>query len=282
MNEIKELEKIINESSKFSFSNELEIWSYALEISSKALKAQAATYFSVDEEKKILTFEKVLGPKSDQLQAISFSYCGAAGWCATQKRGVLIKDVSNNPIFTVKVDYASGYKTKSIIVLPCFCASKLSGVAEFINPVDKETFQENDFYFAYCVLEFFSKIAYIHKLEFTFKDLSSRADYAVNNLSGGFIGIDPDEKIIFFNPKAQQILSVKSQVGKSISSSDIPKQMKDALYKTLREKTQIKRAEFNIFANGLTKKIGYSTINIKTIDGEINGAGIIFQDITSV
>ncbi len=282
MEEIKELEKIVREASDVSFSSEIEIWSYALNTVSKAIRAQSATYFSADEERKFLTFETVIGPKSEELKGISFSYEGAAGWCAGQKKAVLIKDVSNNPLFTVKVDYASGYKTKSIIALPCFCASKLSGVAEFINPAEKDSFEEKDFSFAYSVFAFFSKIAYIHKLEFTLKELSSRADYAVNNLSGGFIGADLDEKIIFFNPKAEQILSVKSQAGKSISLSDMPAEIKEALYKTLREKTQIKRAETSILAAGQSRKIGYSTITLKTVDGQINGAGIIFQDITSI
>jgi hypothetical protein len=34
--------------------------------------------------------------------------------------------------------------------------------------------------------------------------------------------------------------------------------------------------------NGRTKVIGFSSINIKGVDGTVGGAGVIFQDITNL
>ncbi|NLI10755.1 MAG: hypothetical protein GX447_08395 [Elusimicrobia bacterium] len=280
MPKIKDLEKIIDDCSSMSFESEISAWSYALIKASDILKAQAATYFSADSQRKFLTFETVIGPKSEELKGISFSYAGAAGWCALNKKAVLIKNTKENPLFTGKVDYASGYSTKSIMVFPCFCGETLSGIAEFINPLGKESFEEEDFSFAFSLIAYISKLVYSSKLELTLKELSARADSAVNNLSGGFIGLDTEENIIFFNPKAQEILSINSEIGKNLSSSRLPEELKSALIKTLKEKIQIKRAEF--FLEPSKKRIGYSTINLKTVDGEINGAGVIFQDITSL
>ena len=43
-----------------------------------------------------------------------------------------------------------------------------------------------------------------------------------------------------------------------------------------------RRQDFKGKVNGKEKVIGYSSINIKGVDGKVIGAGIIFQDITNI
>lgn len=283
MKGLKELELFFAEASLKDFSGEKEAWAYVTDYLHSSIGAEASTFFLADEAKKFLTFSFVKGPNSQELEGISFSYTGAAGWCAVNRKAVLIKDAQNNPLFSSKVDYATRFKTRSIMVFPCFCGSALSGVAEFINPQNRESFSDEDFSFAFSCLAYFSKLVYSLKLEITVRELSARADSAINNLSGGFAGIDNSEKIIFFNPKAAEILSVTDpQIGLNLDKAMLPCELKTALRKTLREKEQIKRAEFAYKSPGGVRRIGYSTLNLKTVDGSIDGAGVIFQDITGV
>ena len=48
----------------------------------------------------------------------------------------------------------------------------------------------------------------------------------------------------------------------------------------LKQCKTVRRMEFKCVVNSKSKLIGYSSINIKGVDGKIIGAGIIFQDIT--
>ncbi len=278
---LKELEIFFGKIPSLNFNTEKEAWNYVVDYIHSATNSQASTFFSVDEEKKFLTFSFVLGPNSEELEGISFSYTGAAGWCALNKKPLLVRDVEKNPLFSSKVDYATKFKTRSIMIFPCFCQNELVGIAEFINPQGKDCFDEEDFSFAFSCISFFSKIVYSLRLEFTIKKLSLKTDSAINNLSGGFVAVDNHKKIVFFNPKAYEILDVKgSQIGIDIDTAFLPDEIKEAIKKTLLDKIQVKRAEFFYEKNGARKRIGYSTLNLKTVDGSIDGAGVIFQDIT--
>ena len=55
-----------------------------------------------------------------------------------------------------------------------------------------------------------------------------------------------------------------------------------AIGDVLKQGKTVRRQEFTCVVNGKSKVIGYSSINIKGVDGNIIGAGIIFQDITNL
>ena len=55
-----------------------------------------------------------------------------------------------------------------------------------------------------------------------------------------------------------------------------------AIGDVLKQNKTVRRMEFNCVVNGKKKVIGYSSINIKGVDGKIIGAGVIFQDITNL
>jgi hypothetical protein len=50
----------------------------------------------------------------------------------------------------------------------------------------------------------------------------------------------------------------------------------------LKQGKTVRRQEFRCRVGGKEKTIGYSSINIKGMDGKVIGAGIIFQDITNL
>lgn len=284
MKNCSELNSLINELDSFQIKNEEDAWGFFIEFVSKKFNCESATYFSVDEERKILTFTKVIGPNSQELTGVSFKYTGVAGWCAEHRKDLFVKNTGGHPLFSNKVDYITKFKTKSIICLVCFYGNKLSGVIEFINPLDKAEFEDIDFEMMKLLCNFMSKKIYIHNLEITIAHLNEKVHQTVNNLSGGFIGVDLDGKIIFFNPKAREILEIEQDyIGKPWTelekiSSDIFLALKEVLF----ENKISKRKEFIYSVAGKKKRIGYSTINIKAVDGSITGAGIIFQDITDI
>lgn len=123
---------------------EKKVIEFALDFIMEFLKCDSGTYFSVNENKKILTFDIVKGPSKDVITGVSFKYEGIAGWCAENKRNIIVRDVSKNPEFTYKVDYATGYKTRSIIAVSLTNKDKIKGVFEFINPLEKNFFDNED------------------------------------------------------------------------------------------------------------------------------------------
>ncbi|MEF3279397.1 MAG: GAF domain-containing protein [Elusimicrobiota bacterium] len=262
-------------------NNEREIVTKFLDYGINVLQCESGSFFAVNENKKTLTFDIVRGASSEELSGISFKYTGIVGWCAQTKKDILVKDVNNNPVFTKKIDYATQYKTKSVIAITIGYGRDLFGIVEFINPKNKNFFDETDFdlikLISYCV----SHKIYIIRMENSIFEVNKRLDSAINNLSGGFIGIDNNGIIVFLNPRAREILDIKGDyVGKMYHDLD------DYLYKIKellgdsKNGKFVKRGELVCKINSVEKKIGFSTISLRAIDGTILGSAIIFQDIS--
>ena len=69
---------------------------------------------------------------------------GVAGWAAEKRETVLVKDARKDDRHWQKADQATGFVTTSIIAVPMINKGELIGVAEVMNPVDKESFTEED------------------------------------------------------------------------------------------------------------------------------------------
>ena len=67
-----------------------------------------------------------------------------------------------------------------------------------------------------------------------------------------------------------------------ISIFQISPDIVGAIGDVLKQGRTVRRQEFKCSINGKTKVIGFSSINIKGVDGTISGAGVIFQDITNL
>ncbi len=146
---IDRLKKFIDEINELNNKN--DIIKKFLDTGCSVLDCEGGTFFSADEKRKMLKFEIVLGDKKQELEGISFPYTGIVGWCVENKRSVLVRDTSQNPLFTKKIDYAIEYKTRSIISIFLGMNERIYGVVEFINPRNKENFTEDDFTLIYCM-----------------------------------------------------------------------------------------------------------------------------------
>lgn len=277
--EISEIKKILDYIN--ILKDEKTILNTFLEYGMKLLNCESASFFTINENKKMITFNIVKGEHCEELEGISFEYKGIVGWCATNRKDVLVKDTSNNPVFTSKIDYATSYKTKSVIAIVIGYGNEIYGIVEFINPKEKESFDEKDFDLIKILSYFVSYVIYITRMENSIFEINKRFNSTINNLSGGFIGIDNNGIVMFFNPKAKEILGLEyNYVGRNINEFDVHLgKIKDLILDAKNGKL-IKRGEILCNIKGVDKKIGFSTITLKSVDGSVLGGAIIFQDIT--
>ena len=275
---------LFEEFSSGAFRTEDEIWDNLIKVGASAVGSEAATYFEAEEKQRMLTFRRSIGPVGDDIIGMSFGYQGIAGWCAENRKPILVRDTDNDPRFTKKVDMMSGFKTKSVIAVPALAGSKLLGVAEFVNSVASEGFDEQDMRLAAVASCLAARDAYICRLENTVAQLTLKVESTINNLSGGFIGVDLSGKVIFFNPKAREIFEVGEEFMDQniISLFQLSPNIVSAIGDVLKLGKTERRQEFRFAANGRTKVIGYSSISINGVDGTVSGAGVIFQDITNL
>jgi PAS domain-containing protein len=258
------------------------LWDFLTRAGVSALGCHAASFFEADDVKKTLTFKTSIGPVGRDLAGVSFAYQGVVGDCAATRRAVLVNDAENDPRFTKKVDYGTGFKTKCVLALPAFAGEKLLGVMEFVNSVSG-AFSQDDLLLGQAMTSLTSLEVYIKKLEITVKQLNLKGESTINNLSGGFIGSDLQGQVVFFNPKAKEIFETgEDYIGRNVVNLfQLCPDLVNAIGAVLKQNKTVHRQEFNCSVNGKEKKIGYSSINMKGVDGTIIGAGVIFQDISN-
>jgi len=262
---------------------EEELWNYLIQKASAALSCEAATYFEAEENQRTLTFRSSVGPLGEDIVGVSFAYQGIAGWCAENRKPILVPDTDTDTRFTKKVDHMTGFKTKNVLTVPAISGGKLLGVVEFIN-AHGGAFSEADMRFACVLTGLIARDVYQIRLETTVRQLSVKVESTINNLSGGFIGVDLEGKVIFFNPKAKEIFEVGDEyMNKNIISLfQLSPEIVGTISDVLKQGKTVRRQEFRYAVNGRTKVIGFSSINIKGVDGTVGGAGVIFQDITNL
>jgi len=259
------------------------LWDYLARRGAGIVNCHAASYFEADEVKKRLTFKNSIGPVGGDLVGVSFAYQGVVGFCAEGRKPVLVNDAETSPLFTKKVDKGSGFQTKTVIAVPAIANGELLGVIEFINSISG-SFSDTDLKVAETLTALVARDVYIRKLEATIKQLNLKGESTINNLSGGFIGSDMEGRVIFFNPKASEIFEVGQEYLNKpvVELFQLCPEVVSAIGDVLKQGKTVRRMEFTCTVNGKKKVIGYSSINIKGVDGKIIGAGMIFQDITNL
>lgn len=279
---LKKLCEAISDIRNNASGGEDPVWEALLKASTSLLNCEAGTVFEADEKRKIISVRKSLGKFAQLISNLSFGYQGICGWCAQERKSVISNDVRNDTRFTSKVDMATGFITKEVLCVPLMNGGELFGVLELINPASGK-FSEEDLELAGFISYEASAIVRLMRLEETIKKLTLQGENVLHNLSGGFIGADLNGNVMFFNPRARQILGLgdDNYVGKPLDSMpDICQPAVEAILATLRTGNALRRQEFNCSVNGADRRIGYSTLLIQDVNGKVAGAGITFQDIT--
>jgi PAS domain S-box-containing protein len=100
------------------------------------------------------------------------------------------------------------------------------------------------------------------------------------NIPSGVITIDGEEKVSCLNQAAMNILGVSAEdcVGKRME--DAHPGLARLLHETLREGKPCHRVEF--YCDELEKPLGISSARIKSADGEVVGALMVFTDLSDI
>jgi len=259
------------------------LWEYLARRGAGIVNCHAASFFEADDVRKRLTFKKSIGPVGGDLVGVSFGYQGVVGFCAESRKAVLVNDAENSPLFTKKVDKGSGFQTKSALAVPAIVNGELLGVIEFINSIPG-AFTDADLKCADLMTALTARDVCVLRLGATIKQINLKGESTINNLSGGFIGADLEGKVIFFNPKASEIFEVGQEYLNKpvVELFQLCPDIVGAIGDVLKQGKTVRRQEFKCKVNGKEKVIGYSSINMKGVDGKVIGAGIIFQDITNL
>jgi len=124
----------------------------------------------VDEERGDLYFEIVVGERAETIKNMRLKMAeGIAGWVAEKGEKLIIPDVSKDERFTLNVDLASGFETRSVVCVPLKCKGKVLGVIELVNKIGRNKFSEEDL-FMLTTLADYAAIAlenaqYFHKVK---------------------------------------------------------------------------------------------------------------------
>jgi nitrogen fixation/metabolism regulation signal transduction histidine kinase len=108
----------------------------------------------------------------------------------------------------------------------------------------------------------------------------------LDNLTGGMISIDTDEKVVYINPMAGKILRISEPqkllgLKYDMAFEGFPA-LKEVIQETLETGKLVRRAEITIMHASVPLIIGYSTLQVKDSKGDMLGVAVTFQDITFV
>ena len=172
-----------------------------MEKAQSVMKAEASSVMIINAEKNVLVCPVALGEVGEKIKKIELPIDrGIAGWVATRGESLLVPDAYRDPRFNAKVDEETGFHTRSILAAPLKVKDKTIGVAEVINRVDGEAFNEED-------LELFSTFcrqvamavenARIHQLELEKQRIEQQLE-AAKSIQQSFMPDDyptsPDQK----------------------------------------------------------------------------------------
>ncbi|HOW27397.1 MAG TPA: GAF domain-containing protein [Elusimicrobiota bacterium] len=277
-------------SKEIVFARDLDLlFDHAVMRAAQVLKAEAASLYLLNQEDWTLDFTIVKGQSSEAIRNLNIHLRpgeGVAGWVAANGKSV----ISNNPIedsrFKQDVDLMTGFQTRHIVAAPLIAQGKTLGVIQVLNKHDRKGFTEQD-------ATFLESIAWLVAMALdnaqTYAALQASQDYQINileNLPGGFIGMDVKGRITHCNTRATEILGIfrDTCVGHHFKHclTTIPVLM-GALEKALEENKGVIRQSGDVLLPWKGRcTLGYSTLIIRDRRGETQGIGIIFQDITGV
>lgn len=101
--------------------------------------------FFYDPSKKEIYIEEIVGGGGDKLKRMALKLGeGVAGWCAKERKPVIVNNAYSDERFSNLFDKRIGYKTKNLMACPVEFEGELFGVLELVNKKDGD-FTEDDF-----------------------------------------------------------------------------------------------------------------------------------------
>ncbi len=117
-----------------------------MEKAQSVMKAEASSVMLLNEEKNVLECKVALGKVGAQIKNTMELKMGegVAGWVAQHGTPQIVQDALSDERFASKVDNYTGFKTSSILAAPLMIKNKIIGVAEVLNRLDGQAFNDDD------------------------------------------------------------------------------------------------------------------------------------------
>lgn len=265
-------------------ADEDKVWSRVADKLAVALDCEAATYYSYLPSKKHLLPRHAIGPRADDLKGTPVDIrTGLSGWVASRREPLLVDDAYQDERFLKEVDEVTGYRTRAVLGVPLVDRHDLVGVLQLINK-RAGPFTQGDLRLVTAACAAAATAVRAAKLEDMVGKVAARNQSILESLGGGFMAIDTHGRLILCNPAAKRILELPPDLPLNTPAEQAlmhaPK-LADVLLDALATRKTAKRQELEWSRRGKVSTLGYSTILIQDPQGEITGAGITFQDITS-
>jgi len=131
---------------KLNASLELEyILTNAMTYLEQVIGAERSSVWELDERKGVLSFRVVRGEDREQVREIQLKVGeGVVGHTAATGEPVMIEDVEQSELWSVRVDQKTHFRTRSILSVPLMFREKVVGVVQLINKTGGRFFDERD------------------------------------------------------------------------------------------------------------------------------------------
>ncbi len=116
-----------------------------MEITTQFMEVEASSLLLYDSNNNSLTFKISLGPQGMKLFNTKLSADkGIVGLSISQKKSIVVNDVTHSEYFNPEIDKKIGFTTKNILCTPLLSHDKVIGAIELINKKNNRQFNEND------------------------------------------------------------------------------------------------------------------------------------------
>lgn len=265
-------------------AEEDQVWARVLDKLSAALDCEAATYFVFLPKPQQLIARAALGAAGHRVESRRVeSGKGLCGWVAKYREPVLTVDAYSDPRFLKALDAETGFKTSHVLAVPLLDRMELIGVFEMINKRGGP-FTEADLAFVQAATSACAIALRAIRLESTVDKVTAHNASILENLGGGFVAVDIHGRVMLCNPAAKKILGLPEDLpmNQPVDATLIMiPEMAEILMDTLVKKETVKRQDLWWKLKGESRVLGYSTLLIQDPHGQVVGAGVTFQDITS-
>jgi sigma-B regulation protein RsbU (phosphoserine phosphatase) len=122
-----------------------ELLTHIMNAAKELFRAEACSIMLVDEETQELVFEVAVGEKSEDVtQHRVPPGQGVAGRVAQSGQPMVINSAKDSPYFYDRIDQSVGFQTRNLIAVPLSVRNRVIGVAEVINALGRDAFEDKD------------------------------------------------------------------------------------------------------------------------------------------
>ncbi len=126
-----------------------ELTALVMEKAKQVMRADACSILLFNRKTERLEFDLALSANARDGEILKQQVTlglgeGIAGWVAEHREPVLVKNAAEDSRFFTRADNLTGFTTKSLIAVPLIGREGLIGVAEILNPRERDCFSGHD------------------------------------------------------------------------------------------------------------------------------------------